>query len=48
MKDKKEKIKIPKGYLRNPELNKYADIVLFPNKLKRVNAILKTAGIPKI
>jgi hypothetical protein len=48
MKVKKPKIKLPKGFKHNPELNKYSNVVLFPDKLARANEILKKAPPPKI
>lgn len=48
MKAKKSKIKLPKGFRYNPELNKYSNVVLFPEKVKRANEILKKAPLPKI
>ena len=47
MKGKKPKIKLPKGVKYNPELDKYKDVVLFPEKLARANELLKKAPIPK-
>ena len=48
MKGKKTKQpKMPKGYVYNPELDKYADKVLFPKKVEEINRILKEAGLPK-
>jgi hypothetical protein len=38
---KKSKIKIDKS------LNKYKDIVLFPEKLAKANEMLKKIGLPK-
>lgn len=48
MKAKKPKAKLPKGFTRNPELDKYASKVLFKEKVERANQILKAAGLPKI
>jgi hypothetical protein len=48
MKSKKTKIKIPKGFTYNPDLDKYKDVVLFKEKLERANQILKVAKLPKI
>jgi hypothetical protein len=31
----------------NPELDKYKDIVLFPEKVAEANRILKEVGLPK-
>ena len=47
MKTKKQEPKLPKGVRINPELDKYKDIVLFPEKVKMANHILKTVGLPK-
>ena len=47
MKDKKPKIKLPKGVKYNPELDKYKDVVLFPKKLEQANELLKKAPIPQ-
>ncbi|MES2704536.1 MAG: hypothetical protein V4649_17990 [Bacteroidota bacterium] len=48
MKTRKAKAKLPKDSHLNPELNKYADVILFPEKLKKANDILRTVGVPKI
>jgi hypothetical protein len=48
MKSTKPKTKTPKEGRRNAALDKYSDIVLFPEKLKKANDILKKVGIPKI
>ena len=48
MKVKKIKIKkLPKGVTYNPELDKYSNVVLFPEKVARANEILKKAPVPK-
>jgi hypothetical protein len=47
MKDRKPKIKLPKGFKYNPELDKYKDVILFPEKVARANEILKKSPIPK-
>jgi len=47
MKAKKTKIKLPKGFKYNPELDKYKDVVLFPKKVEQANELLKKAPIPK-
>jgi hypothetical protein len=47
MKGKKLKIKLPKGVKYNPELDKYSNVVLFPEKVKQANELLKKAPIPK-
>ncbi len=44
---KTKKSKTPEVTI-NKELNKYADQVLFPEKLKEANRILKEVGVPKI
>jgi len=31
----------------NKSLNKYDDIVLFPDKLEKANEMLRTVGLPK-
>ncbi len=31
----------------NPELNKYEDVILFPEKVKRAKAHLAKVGMPK-
>ena len=49
MEKSKNKIaKLPKGVTYNPELDKYANQVLFPNKVEKANEILKKFGPPKI
>jgi len=48
MKTKRKTPKLPKGAKINPVLDKYNDVVLFPEKLKIANHILKTVGLPKI
>ncbi len=35
------------GFTKDTRLDKYADKVLFKDKVKKANAILKTVGIPK-
>ncbi len=47
MKEKKAIDKTLKGFTENPKLNKYADKVLFKDKVKMANHILKTVGLPK-
>lgn len=47
MKEKKTTNKALKGFTKNPELDKYADKVLFTDKVKMANHILKTVGLPK-
>ena len=41
---KKRKIPIVKI---DKSLNKYDDIILFPDKLEKANEMLKTVGLPK-
>lgn len=36
------------GFKKNESLDKYADKVLFKDKVKMANHILKTVGIPKV
>ena len=36
------------GIIINPELDKYDNIVLFPEKLAKANAQLKKLGAPKL
>ena len=47
MKEKKTVNKTRKGFIKNPELDKYADKVLFKDKVKMANDILKTVGLPE-
>jgi len=47
MKAKKKSTKLPAGYIRNTDLDKYKNVVLFPEKVKKATDILKTAGVPK-
>ena len=47
MKAKKKTGKIPKGFTKNPDLDKYANKELFKDKVKAANNILKTVGLPK-
>lgn len=47
MKEKKTTSKTLKGFIKNPQLDKYADKVLFKDKVKMANHILKTVGLPK-
>lgn len=47
MKEKKTINKTLKGFTKNQKLDKYADKVLFKDKVKMANQILKTVGIPK-
>ena len=46
MKAKKKAPVLPKGAKINAELDKFSDVVLFPEKLKMANNILKTVGLP--
>ena len=48
MKEKKVKIKIPKGCDCNGEVDKYSNAVLFPEISEGANENLKTAGIPEL
>jgi len=48
MKTAKRKINILKEGRRNMALGKYADVVLFPEKLKKANDILKKVGAPAL
>ncbi len=43
---KKNNLKNPKITI-NPELDKYKDVVLFPEKVAEANRILKEVGLPK-
>ena len=47
MKEKKTINKKLKGFTKNKSLDKYTDKVLFKDKVKMANHILKTVGIPK-
>lgn len=47
MKEKKTIKETSKGFIKNPKLDKYADKVLFKDKVKMANHILKTVGLPK-
>lgn len=46
MKGKKTSKKPLKGFIKNPELDKFSNKVLFKKKVEMANHILKTAGIP--
>lgn len=46
-KNTKDKL-IPEGFIRNKALDKYSNKVLFKEKVKMANHILKTVGIPNI
>lgn len=48
MKEKKVKIKIPKGCDCNGEVDKYSNAVLFPEISEGANENLKTVGIPEL
>ncbi len=48
MKEKKSIKKTPKGFSENKALDKYADKILFKDKVKMANHILKTVGISKV
>ena len=48
MKAKRKNPTLPKGVRIDSALDKYNDVVLFPEKLKKANHILKTIGLPKI
>jgi hypothetical protein len=47
MKEKKATNKKLNGFTKNTNLDKYADKVLFKDKVKMANHILKTVGLPK-
>jgi hypothetical protein len=47
MKEKKTTNKTPKGFTKNASLDKYANKVLFKDKVRMANYILKTVGLPK-
>ena len=42
-----DKKRIP-GVAIDPELNKYDNVVLFPEKLAKANELLKKSGAPKL
>ena len=48
MKTKNKIKKLPKGFIRNPDLDKYANQELFKEKVEKANQILKTVGLPKV
>ena len=48
LKEKKKDKTLPKGFVKNPELDKYANQVFFKEKVDKANEILKTAGVPKL
>jgi len=48
MKSKKTKIKVPKGFAYNPDLDKYKDVILFKKKVERAEQILKLAKLPNV
>lgn len=47
MKAEKTATKPLKGFTKNTELDKYSNKVLFKEKVKMANHILKTGGLPK-
>lgn len=47
MKTEIKKKKLPKGYTRNTELDKYVNKVLFKEKLEKATEFIKIAGVPK-
>lgn len=47
MKTKTKIKKLPIGYSYNPELDKYANIELFKDKVEKAKKILKTVDLPK-
>ena len=47
MKKKKVINKKLTGFTKNTSLDKYADKVLFKDKVRMANHILKTVGLPK-
>ena len=47
MKEKKPINKKLTGFIKNANLDKYADKVLFKDKVKMANHILKTVELPK-
>ena len=47
IKEKKNTAKKNTGFTENSALDKYADKVLFKEKVKMANHILKTVGLPK-
>lgn len=48
MKTRKVNKKSLPGFTKNEALNKYANKVLFKDKLKKANEILKIAELPKM
>ena len=47
MEKKKQIGDTPKGFVYNPELDKYSGIVLFPEKMKKVTDLVKDVPPPK-
>jgi hypothetical protein len=47
MKAEKTTTKSLKGFTKNAELDKYSNKVLFKEKVKMANHILKTVALPK-
>lgn len=47
MKTKTKIKKLPAGYSYNPELDKYANVELFKDKVEKAKKILKAAVLPK-
>jgi hypothetical protein len=47
IREKKITAKKLKGFTKNTDLDKYANKVLFKDKVKMANHILKTVGLPK-
>lgn len=47
MKEKKTITKKLQGFTKNEKFDKYANKVLFKDKVKMANQILKTVGLPK-
>jgi hypothetical protein len=48
MKTKNKIKKLPKGFTKNPELDKYANQELFKEKVEKAKQILNTVGVPKM
>ncbi len=48
IKTKKKNKPLPNGFMKNPDLDKYANQELFKEKMAKANHILKTVGIPKV
>jgi hypothetical protein len=47
MKTKNKIKKLPKGFTKNPDLDRYANKELFKDKVEKANQILKKVGLPK-